>query len=73
MRDNATPRRAAGFRAFKLKVGSRDGERDLRRAAMLREMAGPDCRIMFDANQQWTLREAERMCQRAGRRRPLLD
>jgi L-fuconate dehydratase len=52
----------AGFRAFKLKVGSPDGDRDLRRAAMLREIVGPDCRIMFDANQQWRLREAEHMC-----------
>jgi L-fuconate dehydratase len=51
-----------GFRAFKLKVGSPDGNRDLRRAAMLREIAGPDCRIMFDANQQWRLHDADRMC-----------
>ena len=62
VRDNAIAARAAGFRAFKLKVGSRDGDRDLRRAGMLREIAGPDCRIMFDANQQWSLRDAERMC-----------
>jgi L-fuconate dehydratase len=62
VRDNARAALAAGFRAFKLKVGSRDGQRDLRRAAMLREITGPDCRIMFDANQQWNLREAERMC-----------
>jgi L-fuconate dehydratase len=51
-----------GFRALKLKVGSGDPDRDLRRAAMLREIAGPECRVMFDANQQWSLREAERMC-----------
>src|SRR5580700_12197898 len=31
-----------GFRAFKLKVGSRDGQRDVRRARMLRDLAGPD-------------------------------
>jgi len=60
---NAQQALAAGFRAFKLKVGSRDPERDLRRAAMLREIAGPDCRLMFDANQQWSLREARHMCQ----------
>jgi L-fuconate dehydratase len=60
--ENARAALAAGFRAFKLKVGSRDGDRDLRRAAMLREIAGSDCRLMFDANQQWNLREAERMC-----------
>lgn len=60
--NNARAALAAGFRAFKLKVGSRDGERDLRRAALLREITGPDCRIMFDANQQWNLRQADRMC-----------
>ncbi len=58
---NARSVLAAGFRAFKLKVGSKDGDRDLRRAVMLREIAGPDCRLMFDANQQWSLAEAKRM------------
>jgi L-fuconate dehydratase len=62
VRENTRAALAAGFRAFKLKVGSRDGERDLRRAAMLRDISGPDCRLMFDANQQWNLRDAERMC-----------
>ena len=62
VRENAERALAAGFRAFKLKVGSRDGERDLRRAEMLRAIAGPECRLMFDANQQWTIGEARRMC-----------
>jgi L-fuconate dehydratase len=62
VRANAQQALADGFRAFKLKVGSRDPARDLRRAAMLREVAGPECRLMFDANQQWSLREARRMC-----------
>ena len=52
-----------GFRAFKLKVGSRDGQRDVRRAHMLRDLAGPDALIMLDANQQWTLLTALEMCQ----------
>jgi L-fuconate dehydratase len=52
-----------GFRAFKLKVGSHDEQRDLRRASMLRELAGPDALIMLDANQQWTLPAAIKMCQ----------
>jgi L-fuconate dehydratase len=52
-----------GFRAFKLKVGSRDGRRDVRRAHMLRDLAGPDALIMLDANQQWTLPTALEMCQ----------
>ncbi|MCC6341786.1 MAG: mandelate racemase [Bryobacterales bacterium] len=55
-----------GFQAFKLKVGSKDPARDLRRAAMLRELVGPECRIMFDANQQWTLPRAESFCDAVG-------
>jgi L-fuconate dehydratase len=51
-----------GFRALKLKVGSQDASRDLRRATMLREIAGPDCLLMLDANQQWTLEQAQKMC-----------
>ena len=54
---------ARGFRAFKLKVGSPDGQRDLRRASLLRQLAGPDALIMLDANQQWTLTRAIEMCQ----------
>lgn len=52
-----------GFHAFKLKVGSRDGQRDVRRAFMLRELAGANALIMLDANQQWTLPRALEMCQ----------
>jgi L-fuconate dehydratase len=52
-----------GFHAFKLKVGSRDGQRDVRRAFMLREFAGANALIMLDANQQWTLPRALEMCQ----------
>jgi L-fuconate dehydratase len=53
---------AKGFRAFKLKVGSRDGQRDVRRAFTLRELAGADALIMLDVNQQWSLPTAIRMC-----------
>lgn len=52
-----------GFHAFKLKVGSRDGQRDVRRAFMLREVVGTNALIMLDANQQWTLPRALEMCQ----------
>jgi L-fuconate dehydratase len=52
-----------GFRAFKLKVGSRDGQRDVRRAFMLRELAGADALVMLDANQQWTLPTALKTCE----------
>jgi L-fuconate dehydratase len=51
-----------GFGALKLKVGSRNGDRDVRRAAMLREIAGPNCRLLLDANQQWSLKQARCMC-----------
>lgn len=51
-----------GFRAFKLKVGSTDGKRDVRRAFLLRDALGTDVRIMLDVNQQWTLPRALEMC-----------
>ncbi len=51
-----------GFRAFKLKVGSPDQQRDLRRASMLRELTGPNALIMLDANQQWTVPKAVEIC-----------
>jgi L-fuconate dehydratase len=54
----------AGFTAMKLKVGSRDPERDLRRARIVREVAGPTARVMVDANQQWTLPQALEICAR---------
>ena len=44
-----------GFTAMKLKVGSADYERDVRRAKLIRETAGDKATIMVDANQQWTL------------------
>jgi L-fuconate dehydratase len=51
-----------GFRAFKLKVGSKDPDRDIRRANMLRELVGPNALVTLDVNQQWTLPQAIRMC-----------
>ena len=50
-----------GFGAFKLKVGG-SLNRDLRRAQLLREIAGPDSIIMLDANQQWSLPDAVTAC-----------
>lgn len=49
---------ANGFTAMKLKVGSADYERDVRRAKLIRAAAGDDATIMVDANQQWTLSKA---------------
>ena len=51
----------SGFTAFKLKVGSDDSGRDIRRAAMLRECIGESGTLMFDANQRWCLPVALRM------------
>jgi len=52
----------SGFNAFKLKVGSPEHERDLRRAAMLRECIGDSGTLMFDANQSWGLPTALAIC-----------
>ena len=60
-----------GFRAFKLKVGSQDESRDLRRAAMLREIVGDSGILMFDANQHWNLPNASRMCRELAAFKPL--
>ena len=64
VRENCKRAIAKGFTAMKLKVGSRDPERDLRRARIVREVAGDSVRVMVDANQQWTLPQALDICQR---------
>ncbi len=48
---------AAGFTAFKVKVGL-GLEGDLARVSAVREAAGPDARIKVDANGAWSVREA---------------
>lgn len=55
---------AEGFTAMKLKVGSADEERDIRRAEIVREAAGDQVKVMLDANQQWDLSKALRICKR---------
>ncbi|MBN8853582.1 MAG: mandelate racemase [Sphingobacteriales bacterium 50-39] len=55
---------ANGFTAMKLKVGSADPERDIRRAHIVREAAGDQVKVMLDANQQWTLPQALQICTR---------
>jgi L-fuconate dehydratase len=64
LRENAKRALGSGFRALKLKVGSKDASRDIRRATLLRELAGPDCQLMIDANQQWSVPQAESVCER---------
>lgn len=60
-----------GFKAFKLKVGSPDADRDLRRAVMLRECVGDAGTLMLDANQSWNLPVALRRCKELATVRPL--
>lgn len=59
-----------GFTAMKLKVGSRDPERDVRRAHIVREVAGAGATIMVDANQQWTVPQALDMGRRLADMQP---
>jgi L-alanine-DL-glutamate epimerase-like enolase superfamily enzyme len=60
---------AQGFTAFKLKVGHSDIERDLHRLALLKSVVRPESKIMVDANEAWTPKQAIRnltLMQRAG-------
>ncbi|CAG0911068.1 unnamed protein product [Cyprideis torosa] len=43
---------------MKLKVGDPDMEKDLRRAAIVREGAGDTATVMVDCNQQWSVPQA---------------
>lgn len=49
---------AAGFDAVKVKVGRPDLAEDVDRIRMVREVLGPDRRLMVDANQRWDLDRA---------------
>jgi L-fuconate dehydratase len=71
VRENCKRAMARGFNAMKLKVGSPDSARDIRRAKIVREAAGPDATIMFDANQQWTLPQALKICAELSKLNPL--
>jgi L-fuconate dehydratase len=62
VRENCKKAIANGFTAMKLKVGSVDPRRDIRRANIVREVAGETSKVMLDANQQWTLPQAISIC-----------
>ncbi|HET7717813.1 MAG TPA: mandelate racemase/muconate lactonizing enzyme family protein [Bauldia sp.] len=51
---------AAGFRAFKIKVGHPDVEWDLNRLGLLRAAVGDLGPVMIDANEAWSPKEAMR-------------
>jgi L-fuconate dehydratase len=48
---------------MKLKVGSPDIPRDVRRARLVRQAAGDSVRLMVDANQQWTIEQSIAFCE----------
>jgi L-alanine-DL-glutamate epimerase-like enolase superfamily enzyme len=56
---------ALGFRAFKIKVGHPDLDRDIHRLGLLKQTVGSDATVMIDANEAWsprqTLHSLERM------------
>jgi D-galactarolactone cycloisomerase len=62
--------RAAGFRAFKLKIGF-GADVDLDNLAAMRSRLGPDAPIAVDANQAWDLDEAIAMSRALARYTPL--
>lgn len=64
VRENCLKAVANGFTALKLKVGSSDPDRDIRRAHIVRETSGDGVRVMLDANQQWNLPQAIDICRR---------
>ena len=58
VKDNVRKAVDAGFDAMKLKVGSPETERDVRRAYLVRQTAGDAARVMLDVNQSWSLPKA---------------
>jgi L-fuconate dehydratase len=64
IRENCKKAIDAGFNALKLKVGASDAEHDIRRANIVRDVTGPDVKVMLDANQQWSLPQALIVCRK---------
>jgi L-alanine-DL-glutamate epimerase-like enolase superfamily enzyme len=52
--------RAAGFTAFKVKVGHPELNWEIRRLKLVQEIVGPECQLMADANEAWSPKEAIR-------------
>ncbi len=49
---------ALGYRAFKIKVGSPDFDWDLHRLELLAKTVRPGSKVMIDANEAWSAKEA---------------
>jgi L-alanine-DL-glutamate epimerase-like enolase superfamily enzyme len=47
-----------GYTAFKIKVGHKDFERDLNRIALLKKVIPDGSKVMIDANEGWSSKEA---------------
>ena len=58
-----------GFRAVKLKVGV-DAAVDLKNSADLRAILGPSGKLMYDANQRWTVEQADKEIRRFAEFKP---
>lgn len=61
---NVAISRESGIGGIKLKVGQPDIATDLKRVAAVRELLGPDFKLMVDANQQWDRDTAMRVGRR---------
>ena len=70
LRENALAALDAGFTAMKLKVGSPDPARDIRRVELVARAVDDRARIMLDANQAWPLPQALSVCRELARFQP---
>jgi len=70
LRENALAALDAGFTAMKLKVGSPDPTRDIRRVELVARAVDDRARIMLDANQAWPLPQALSVCRELARFQP---
>ncbi|MEX2541646.1 MAG: mandelate racemase/muconate lactonizing enzyme family protein [Trueperaceae bacterium] len=61
---DVSERMAEGYRAVKVKVGSSEEGRDLRRLEQVRQAIGPEIKLMVDANGSWDLVTALRVGRR---------
>jgi L-alanine-DL-glutamate epimerase-like enolase superfamily enzyme len=55
--------KARGFKAVKIKVGSEDIQRDVRRLTLVREQIGTDLHIMMDANQGMSVTDSIKLAE----------
>lgn len=53
-----------GFKAVKMRGGAADEDEDVARVGTVREAIGQDVKLMVDANQAWTAKQAIRMADR---------